>query len=272
MNDAMLEALDRFLESRLVRKTVGMEAPQARFERILGRYFRKQKGVAIGKLAWLKKHVAIEEAAQPLPPQPWDTEAAAWWAAVGSATDAIIETAIIDAVSAGLDAGGAEMLRQATIGLKFDLENPAAVAWIEQRGAELVAGISETSKEAMRRIIANGIAEGADYTAIAKEIASKFDDFSRDRSKLIAVTEMGNAFEAGAELAAEEMQAAGLTMEKSWLTAQDSRVEPECLDNAAAGWIPIDQDFPSGVSRPLAHPNCRCTALYRVAKSAQRAA
>jgi SPP1 gp7 family putative phage head morphogenesis protein len=272
MNDMVLAAFDRFLEASnkpTARKAIAIDQAQARFERILARAFKRQKGLALKKLGWLKKFLVLQEAAAP---QPWDNEAQSWWQQVGDVTDAIIETALVDAVSAGLDAGGAEMLRQAEIGLKFDLENPAAVAYIEQRGAELVSGLSETSISMMRTILANGIADGADYNAIAKEIGAAFDGFSRDRSKLIAVTEMGNAFEAGAEMAAQEMADAGATMEKSWLTANDSKVEPECLGNAAAGWIALADDFPSGDPHPLAHPNCRCTALYRVASAARRAA
>lgn len=271
--ERLIEAAEAWLieEKRNARGT-SLAAPTARFERLVARYFKKQKGQAMQRLGWLKKYLTVQEAAQPLPPRPWDSDASTWWDQVGDVTNAIIETALIDSVSAGLEAGGTEALRQAAIGLKFDLENPAAVAWIEARGAELVTGVSETTKSILRNIIANGISDGADYNTIAREIADKFDDFAVSRAKTIAVTEMGNAFEAGAELAAEEMQDAGATMEKSWLTAGDAKVEPECLGNAAAGWIPLADDFPGGVSRPLQHPNCRCTALYRVAKSAQRAA
>ena len=52
--------------------------------------------------------------------------------------------------------------------------------------------------------------------------------------------------------------------EKRWLTvagtpaANVSPVDPVCLRNAAAGWIPIDQPYPSGKLHPLEHPNCRC--------------
>lgn len=31
-----------------------------------------------------------------------------------------------------------------------------------------------------------------------------------------------------------------------------------CMENADAGWIDIDEDFPSGDDEPPAHPNCAC--------------
>jgi hypothetical protein len=53
-------------------------------------------------------------------------------------------------------------------------------------------------------------------------------------------------------------------MEKSWLTVNDDHVDVEdCLTNQEQGWIPIEDTFQSGHMQPLAHPYCRCTALYR---------
>jgi len=38
-----------------------------------------------------------------------------------------------------------------------------------------------------------------------------------------------------------------------------------CAENESAGWIPIDEAFPSGDQTPPNHPNCRCACLYQVA-------
>jgi len=81
---------------------------------------------------------------------------------------------------------------------------------------------------------------------------------------MVAVTEIGNALEAGSAITAKELQDAGLVMEKSWLTVGDDRVcSEECELNEAQGWIPLDEPFASGHMHPLAHPACRCTALQR---------
>lgn len=53
-------------------------------------------------------------------------------------------------------------------------------------------------------------------------------------------------------------------MVKSWLTAGDDRVDAHCRANEAAGWIPLDQPFPSGHQRAQGHQACRCTTLYEV--------
>jgi hypothetical protein len=42
--------------------------------------------------------------------------------------------------------------------------------------------------------------------------------------------------------------------EKSWVGGTCEA----CQENADAGWIPIDDAFPSGDDEPPAHPNCEC--------------
>jgi len=61
------------------------------------------------------------------------------------------------------------------------------------------------------------------------------------------------------------LQSAGLPMEKSWLTCGDDTVCEICNGNAEAGWIPLDEPFPSGHMRPLAHDGCRCDLLIQMA-------
>lgn len=63
--------------------------------------------------------------------------------------------------------------------------------------------------------------------------------------------------------AVKDMASLGLAMEKSWLTVGDNRVSDGCAENEGAGWIPLDEPFPSGDQAPLRFPGCRCTALYR---------
>ena len=50
--------------------------------------------------------------------------------------------------------------------------------------------------------------------------------------------------------------------EKRWITEPGAC--DECETNAGAGWIPADEDFPSGDEEPPnVHPNCRCELLMR---------
>jgi len=84
-----------------------------------------------------------------------------------------------------------------------------------------------------------------------------------NRAELVAVTEVGNAYEEGSRIMANRLNLAGLQIEKRWAGPNDDRTSKNCQDNLAAGWIPLADAFPSGAQQPLDHPGCRHTALYR---------
>lgn len=170
---------------------------------------------------------------------------------------------IVAAVEEALMAGAEALTKDLKLDTAFDLKNPRAVAYIKSRGAENVKGINDTTREILRAIVADGADEGLSYTDIAKNIRDRFDMFSRARATLIAVTEVGNGYEAGNRILVDGLTEGGLEMEKSWLTVGDAQVDPECAANEAEGWIPVDQAHASGDMQPLAHPRCRCTELYR---------
>jgi SPP1 gp7 family putative phage head morphogenesis protein len=123
--------------------------------------------------------------------------------------------------------------------------------------------IDATTFDGIRNLLTDGIAEGRSHSALAREIRQRFEGFTRDRAELIAVTEIGDAYSQGTLIQAGNLRDAGLDMEKSWLTVGDDRVSDGCADNEAAGWIDIDDDFPSGDDAPLRFPGCRCSLLTR---------
>lgn len=163
------------------------------------------------------------------------------------------------------------MQEQATaLGIAFDLKNPRAVAYAQQHAAEMVTRIDDETRSQIKALVIQGTDEGWSYDKIAKEITARFAQFAEpkpqqhidSRAHLVAVTEIGNAYEEGNAIVARDL-AKVLPMEKYWQTVGDSRVSAGCQENQAAGWIPLDQAFPSGDERPLRFPGCRCTALYR---------
>lgn len=155
--------------------------------------------------------------------------------------------------------------------ISFDLKNPRAVAWLKGRAAERVTMIDETTKNTVAGIVNQGIKSGTSYNDIARQLIEKFDHFAigkpqehiDSRAHLIAVTEVGEAYAEGNLQAGQELQSAGIAMEKAWSTSADERVSDGCRDNAAVGWIPINDAFPSGHQRPLRFPGCRCDILMR---------
>lgn len=171
--------------------------------------------------------------------------------------------------------GAEDMARQLNIDITFNLDDPAARAYIRRVGADLVTRVDDTTRARLRRLIEDGTHSGWNYNQIAQSIISEFGEMAvgrpqqhiDSRAHLIAVTELGNAFEDGSLGAARRMAQMGLEMEKKWLTVGDNRVSDGCRDNQAEGWIPLDQQFRSGHDRPLRFPGCRCTALYQRKRS-----
>lgn len=286
----VVRAIDRLLEAQAHRRREKATAKLTRaLAKELRRAFRVQERDLLKRLATIKGQFVVEESVQHVvlgrgdvvvyegrvllreATEPdWETI----FNAIAEATRHLFTDALREYIAQALLAGGEEALLQLATGIadvSFDLANPRAVAYAEQYVAELVTKINETTRADVRRIITQGVERGDAYNQVAKELRQKYQEFHtpqpqlhiRDRAEMIAVTEMGNAYEAGNEAVVQELADAGLTMEKSWLTVGDSRVSEHCQSNQAAGWIAFDAEFPSGHQRPLAHPGCRCTMLAR---------
>lgn len=157
----------------------------------------------------------------------------------------------------------------------FSLSNPRATAYLMQHGAELITGIDETTRATIHNILVRGSQEGWSYDTTAKAITEQFPEFAagtpykhiRSRAHLVAINESANAYGEAELQQALELQGRGMDMEKFWLNVGDDRVSDGCLANTAAGWIPVDQAFPSGHMRYPRYPGCRCCMLQRRAKT-----
>lgn len=148
------------------------------------------------------------------------------------------------------------------IGVAFNLNDPRATGWMASAGAELVTQIDTTTRTRMRDLLKRATVEGWSTDTLTDAINGDYS-FSMARSRMIARTELANAHAEGGLLAARDLQDAGLAMEKLWLVNEPE--DDACISNGDAGWLRIDDSFPSGDERPPAHPNCECDVEYRVA-------
>lgn len=147
------------------------------------------------------------------------------------------------------------------VNVVFNLKNPRAVEYLKNYGVDRVSQIDDTSRETLRNLLVDGIDQGYSYSRMVTLLKVQFGEWSTKRAKLIAVTEMGNAYQRGNLIVGQDLDAAGLTIEKSWLARGDSC--PLCVGNQADGWIPVKQKHSSGVECPGTHPGDRCVELYR---------
>ena len=264
METVLLEAIDEAMKARVIRRRERALNPIVRrAEAAMGRIFRRQGRVTVRELA-KRRHVFTESAEEDAILGAFDAaandpEMVSWIQTYGAAafTEAMMATGTFLALDA-----------------TFELPFPDAASYARRRSAELVRGLDATSRDSLRVLVATATEKGWSYNRLAAEIRLKFDGFARKmpqqhiqtRAHLVAVQELGQAYEEGNATAARAVQAAGIALEKAWLTVGDDRVDPSCSANEGAGWIALDDTFPSGVMYPLDHVGCRCTSTRRRAE------
>lgn len=149
-----------------------------------------------------------------------------------------------------------------------EVVNERAHNWAKERAAELVGlsddpeySLDRTTREMLRTTISDGIAGNKSMDDIATEIKDTYA-FSEERAQTIAAAEITSANSMGALASYEEAAEMGIKIKKSWLVLEDGC--DICQENADAGSIDLDEEFPSGDMAPGAHPHCRCVLVPEV--------
>lgn len=149
-----------------------------------------------------------------------------------------------------------------------------AVEYADARSAELVGmrrtksgklitnpnptyAISETTREGLQELISNAVTEGLSAQELRDEIIESWE-FSASRAETIARTELAFAHTNG-NMAG--WQASGQVEKKQSILGSEHDLDDVCNDNADAGPIPLDEEFPSGHQLPPYHPNCVCDVI-----------
>jgi len=264
-----MAVLAAFESQAVLEKEAALDTATERLSNALRRAFAKQERILLAELRPLRSRFAALESPRPIADAEWQVALAV---ALASTQDEILAAwaaGVTDAMTVG---GG---MAAADFQIAFDIENPRAAAYLRAEGAKLITRIEATTRRRVELEIGKMLDEGVGWPEFAKRLRTKFRDFRtkkpqrhiRDRADLIAVTETGNAFEAASEIVGLDLQDAGIPMEKSWLTVGDERVSPGCRANQERGWIPLKEIFPSGHSRPLRHPGCRCSSLRQIIRN-----
>ena len=141
--------------------------------------------------------------------------------------------------------------------IRFNKINKRAATWARKHSAEMVTDISETSRKAIKRAIANLI-EGEDYRSILDKISLAVGD--DDRAELIAHHETMTAVSEGQRQVWEQAVNDGLLTgheKRVWITVPVGAC-PICeeLDGTTAD---LDGKYPDGSPGPPRHVKCRCT-------------
>ena len=139
--------------------------------------------------------------------------------------------------------------------------NDRAAAYAKSRSAEMVKQIDESTRKRLRDIISDELEDGSMREDIIGDIL-ELGLFGEECAELIADTEIAMATGQGALVGYKEARAAGVKMEKIWVTDADPC--DICQENADAGAIDIDDESPSGDQCETAHPKCECHTEFVV--------
>lgn len=150
-------------------------------------------------------------------------------------------------------------------GSMFEQVHDRALIWAKQHAADLVGrsddaeyAIDDATRDMIRASIASGIEDNKSMLQIAADLIESYA-FSDERAHTIASTEITSANSLGALAGYEEVKADGGDVKKSWLVMETGC--DVCQENADAGAIELDEEFPSGDQAPGAHPHCRCVLV-----------
>lgn len=167
-------------------------------------------------------------------------------AATDAASDALEDVA---------DVGGIEDLPDSIV----DQVNERAVSAARDQAAELVTQIDDSTRQMLRDLIADGLEDNLGLDDVADSIVDAAA-FSDERADLIANTEIADANSDGAlEGYISARDDLGVDVKKAWLLGPNPCAT--CQENADAGPIDLDDDFPSGDDAPTAHPRCECSLV-----------
>lgn len=160
------------------------------------------------------------------------------------------------------------------VGGSLDMTTENVVRFIRRHGVTLVKEINKTTREKLRKTIAEGLEKEESISQIKSRVRNSFDMFRTSRAENIARSEVIRA----ANFATEEaFIQSDIVQEKEWLTSRDNRVCPWC-DSLEGKRIKVGKPFFKkgeslrvegntldfdllDIDTPPLHPQCRCTLI-----------
>lgn len=153
----------------------------------------------------------------------------------------------------------------AEVGLSFEVLQPGLSKYVSAHAAELVQGIADTTRTALKDALLAGLEAGEGVPALRNRI-EELGAFKRSRAELIARTETTTVTNrAGVESLSTWAAENEAQVLKSWLATQDARTREEhaAMDGETVG---IDDEFSNGLTAP-GEPNCRCSLTFEVVEA-----
>jgi HK97 family phage portal protein len=155
-------------------------------------------------------------------------------------------------------------------GLAFDLEAPYAREFVTARANQLSGPVTNTTYEAIKAQMAEGVAAGEDIPTLARRIRAVFSDAATLRARTIARTEVISAFNGSGYTVAAQLPG-DVVGGQEWIATRDARVRPSHAE-ADGQRVRVGHPFAVGGAE-MAYPgdpsggakntvNCRCTMAF----------
>ena len=164
------------------------------------------------------------------------------------------------------DAAGAEAVASVTVGVAFDVLDPAVVRALERQAQRFAREVNATTWERLKAALAEGIEAGEGTDALAGRVREVMGARIASDAETIARTETTPAWTTGN---LEGWRQSGVVQGKEWLAALDERTR-ETHVAAHGQTVGLDEDFDVGggsgqgpglIDDPAESINCRCVAV-----------
>lgn len=164
-----------------------------------------------------------------------------------------------------VDVAGKEVMVDLGVDSSFDVNDPRATKFIQDRSLVYAKQINGTTRKALRKTLADGFKEGESIQKLSRRIRDVYDIADKTRSLTIARTEVIGASNFGSW---DGMKQSKVVQNKEWLTSKDDRVRDahDFMDGVIVGinelFSPGDGDtqYPESI-------NERCTVVPFVSTS-----
>lgn len=167
------------------------------------------------------------------------------------------QTTFAGAIAKAIDAGS-EAAGTMTSTAAGDTESFIAEYLKDGGFSRLTGDLDKTTVDRLASAVADAYEAGADFDGVVQAVKDSFADASTVRAKMIAQTELNDAFNQSVMHFGSQ---SGATT-KTWVTDLTPCVI--CIANALGGSIPMDEDFESGDDAPPSHPSCNCSLIVGV--------
>ena len=164
------------------------------------------------------------------------------------------QTTFAGAITKAIDAG-AEAAGTMTSTAAGDTESFIAEYLRDGGFSRLTGDLDRTTVDNLAKSVAESYESGGSFEDVVQAVKDSFSQANQYRSRVIAATELNDAFNQSIFHFGKE---AGATR-KSWQVDPGACVV--CLENELDGEIDLDADFDSGDDAPPAHPLCGCNLL-----------